>query len=45
MSLQLRRTVLFTQTTFEEGGKTVDTPTLLVAAMGIIKNHGMAAVG
>ena len=42
MSLELRRTVLFTQTTYEEGGKTVDTPTLLVAAMGIIKNpwHG-----
>ncbi|MCE2517548.1 MAG: amino acid synthesis family protein [Alphaproteobacteria bacterium] len=38
MSLVFRRTVLHTQTTYEEGGKTVDEPTLLVAAIAIIKN-------
>jgi len=42
MTLGLRRTLLFTQLTHEEGGKAVDKPTLLVAAMAIIKNpwHG-----
>jgi len=38
MTLGLRRTLLFTQLTHEEGGKAVDKPTLLVAAMAIIKN-------
>ena len=38
MTLELRRSLLFTQMTHEEGGKSVDKPTLLVAAMGIIKN-------
>ena len=36
--MELRRTILHRQTTFEEGGKTVPEPTLLVAAMAIIKN-------
>ena len=36
--MQLRRSVLHVQTTFEEGGKTVETPTKLVAALAIIKN-------
>ena len=42
MTMILRRTVLTTQHTYEEGGKKVDVPTLLVAAMAIIKNpwHG-----
>lgn len=35
---QIRRTLLRTQTTYEEGGKTVETPTVLVAALAIIKN-------
>ena len=34
----IRRTLLTTQTTFEEGGKTVATPTRLFAAMAIIRN-------
>lgn len=38
MALELRRTVITTQTTYEEGGKTVPHPTLLVAAMAVIKN-------
>lgn len=38
MSLILRRTITHVQTTYEEGGKTVDDPTLLVAAIAIIKN-------
>jgi len=42
MTLGLRRTLLFTQVPQEEGGKAVDKPTLLVAAMAIIKSpwHG-----
>lgn len=36
--MHLRRTILHRQTTFEEGGKTVENPTLLVAALAIIKN-------
>ncbi len=38
MSVEIRRTLLNIQTTHEEGGKKVDTPTKLVAAMAIIKN-------
>ncbi len=38
MPAEIRRTVLSVQTTFEEGGKTVDKPTKLVAAIAIIKN-------
>ena len=38
MTVTIRRTILHTQTTFEEGGKTVDEPTLLVAALAIIEN-------
>lgn len=38
MELQIRRLVEYRQTTFVEGGKTVGTPTLLVAAMAIIRN-------
>ena len=34
----IRHTLLTTQTTFEEGGKTVATPTRLFAAMAIIRN-------
>ena len=34
----LRRTLVHRQTTFEEGGKTVPEPTLMVAAVAIIKN-------
>ena len=36
--MHLRRSILHRQTTFEEGGKTVEEPTLLVAALAIIKN-------
>ena len=38
MPTELRRTLLHVQTTFEEGGKKVDTPTKLIAALAIIKN-------
>ncbi len=38
MSAEIRRTLLHVQTTFEEGGKTVDKPTKLIAALAIIKN-------
>ena len=38
MPVEIRRTLLNIQTTHEEGGKKVDTPTKLVAAMAIIKN-------
>ena len=38
MPTEIRRTLLNVQTTFEEGGKTVETPTKLVSAMAIIKN-------
>ena len=38
MPALIRRTLLTTQTTFEEGGKTVATPTRLFAAMAIIRN-------
>ena len=34
----LRRTLIHRQTTFEEGGKIVREPTLLVAALAIIQN-------
>ena len=37
-AVEIRRTLTTVQTTFIEGGETVDTPTLLVAAMAIIKN-------
>ena len=35
MAVTIRRTLLHVQTTHEEGGKTVDEPTLLVAALAI----------
>ncbi|HKL06795.1 MAG TPA: amino acid synthesis family protein [Roseovarius sp.] len=38
MPVELRRTLLWQQTTYLEGWKKVDEPTLLVAAMAIIKN-------
>lgn len=38
MPAKLRRTLLHVQTTFEEGGKLVEVPTKLVAALAIIKN-------
>ena len=38
MTTEIRRTLLSVQTTFIEGGKTVDIPTKLIAAMAIIKN-------
>ena len=38
MSAQIRRTILHQQTTHEEGGKPLATPTLLVAAIAIICN-------
>src|SRR6056297_1374387 len=38
MPVELRRTLLWQQTTHLEGWKPVDTPTLLVAAMAIIRN-------
>ena len=38
MSAQIRRTILHQQTTHEEGGKPLATPTLLVAAIAIIRN-------
>ncbi|KMW58233.1 hypothetical protein AIOL_003204 [Candidatus Rhodobacter oscarellae] len=36
--MHLRRTILHRQTTYEEGGRAVRDPTLLVAALAIIKN-------
>lgn len=38
MATEIRRTLLHIQTTFEEGGRVVDTPTKLVAALAIMKN-------
>ena len=38
MAVDIRRTLLNVQTTFEEGGKIVETPTKLVAALCIIRN-------
>lgn len=38
MPTDIRRTILNIQTTIEEGGKRVDTPTKLVSAIAIIKN-------
>ena len=38
MPAQIRRTLLHHQVTYEEGGKPVETPTELVAAMVIIRN-------
>ncbi len=38
MATEIRRTLLHVQNTFEEGGKRVETPTKLVAAMAIMKN-------
>ena len=44
--MELRRSLLHIQTTFEEEGRTVETPTKLIAALGIIKNpwHGRGFV-
>ncbi len=38
MPAEIRRTILNIQTTHEEGGKPLDVPTKLIAAMAIIKN-------
>ena len=38
MSVDIRRSILNIQTTFEEGGKVVDVPTKLITAIAIIKN-------
>lgn len=38
MPAQIRRTLIRVQKTFEEGGKPLDEPTTLVAALAIIKN-------
>lgn len=38
MTTEIRRTLLNVQTTHEEGGKRVDNPTRLIAALAIIKN-------
>ena len=38
MTTEIRRTLLHIQNTLEEGGKRVETPTKLVAALAIIKN-------
>ena len=38
MSIDIRRTIDWQQTTFIEGGKKVDTPTHLYAALAVIKN-------
>ena len=37
-TVEIRRTLIHRQTTFIEGGRKVDTPTLLVAAIAIVKN-------
>lgn len=44
--MELRRTLLQIQTTLEEEGRTVETPTKLIAALAIIKNpwHGRGFV-
>ena len=38
MTTEIRRTLLNVQTTHEEGGKRVDNPTRLIAALAIVKN-------
>ena len=38
MPVEIRRTIDWTQTTFVEGGKAVDKPTYLYAALAVIKN-------
>lgn len=38
MPAEIRRTVLHVQTTFEEGGRHVETPTKLIAAAAIVRN-------
>jgi len=38
MSIEIRRTLTWAQTTYEEGGKAVPVPTKLVSAIAIIKN-------
>lgn len=38
MPAQIRRTLIHVQKTFEEGGKAVDEPTTLVAALAIVQN-------
>ena len=38
MTVEIRRTLMHVQTTFEEGGKKIDEPTKLFAAIAIIKN-------
>ena len=42
MSVEIRRTLLWQQTTYIEGWQKVPEPTLLVAAMAIIKNPWFA---
>ena len=38
MTVEIRRTIDWTQTTFVEGGKVVETPTYLYAALAVIRN-------
>ncbi|MGB1161578.1 MAG: amino acid synthesis family protein, partial [Alphaproteobacteria bacterium] len=38
MAVEIRRTLLQIQDTFIEGGKVIDTPTKLVAALAVIRN-------
>ncbi len=38
MAVEIRRTLLNIQTTLNEGGKVIDTPTKLVSSLAIIKN-------
>jgi len=38
MSIEIRRTLILVQTTYEEGGKAVPVPTKLVSAIAIVKN-------
>jgi len=38
MSTEIRRTLLNVQTTHQEGGKTVETPTKLISALAVIAN-------
>ena len=39
MAVEIRRTLLNIQDTFIEGGKVIDTPTKLVAAIAVIRNR------
>ena len=45
MSIEIRRTLTWVQTTYEEGGKSVPVPTKLVSAIAIIKNPWFGRAG